>query len=338
MQSPPDEAVPAEDASVGSSAMRRPTLSVLMPNYNHGRYLAEAIKVIATQSRPPDEFLILDDASTDNSLEVIAPFLQQFPFIRLIRHDRNQGVIAASQRLFAEARGDYVFAAAVDDIRLPGFFEQAMQLAERYPQAGLVFGILHMVDHEGHHLVTGDASRWRDPLYASPERFLREYLEVERPSQSVCSATIYRRDAIQAVGGYRADLGSWADTFAFRAIGLTHGVCYLPREVVHFRVLPASFSQRSHTDPRATLDLIARAAAIMQSAEFRDRFPADHVRRWRRAYRWQVIRDYFLGPEVPGPETSVLHEECATLAASLANALAVPISRQSMMRSLPRIP
>jgi glycosyltransferase involved in cell wall biosynthesis len=287
--------------------MSEPTLSVIMPNYNHGRYLAEAITGIATQSRPPDEFLILDDGSTDDSLQVVAPLVDRFRFIRVIRHDRNRGVIAAHQRLFAEAQSDYVLAAAADDVRLPGFFERAMRMVDRFPEAGLVFGMVRMIDEEGGHLLMGEASRWREPLYADPQRFLHEYLLVERPSQSPCSGTIYRRSAIQEVGGYRAELGSWADTFALRAIGLKYGVCYVPVEVAQFRVLAGSFSQQSDAEPRKMLDLISRAAALMRTAEFRDRFPANYVQRWRRDYRWQVIRDYFLGPEVPGhPRPSFL--------------------------------
>jgi glycosyltransferase involved in cell wall biosynthesis len=243
---------------------------------------------------------LLDDGSTDQSVQIITRCLDRFPFLRLIQHARNQGVVAASKRLFAEAHGDYVFAAAADDIRLPGFFERAMSLVERFPQAGLVFGVVRMIDHEGCHLLTGEARRWQEPLYADRTRFLRDYLQVERPSQSACSGTIYRRDALLEVGGYRAELGSWADTFAFRAIGLKYGVCYLPTEVAQFRVLPGSFSQQSDAEPRTMLDLIARAAVLMTSAEFRDRFPADYVREWCRRFRWQVIRDYFLGPEVPG--------------------------------------
>ena len=202
-------------ARLRNVAMSAPTLSVIMPNYNHGRYLAEAITGIATQSRLPDEFLILDDGSTDDSLQVVVPFVDRFRFIRVIRHERNLGVIVAHQRLFAEAQGDYVLAAAADDIRLPGFFERAMQMVDRFPEAGLVFGMVRMIDEEGGHLLMGEASRWREPLYADPQRFLHEYLLVERPSQSPCSGTIYRRSAIQEVGGYRAELGSWADTFAF---------------------------------------------------------------------------------------------------------------------------
>lgn len=279
--------------------MSSPTLSVVMPNYNHARYLPEAILGIAQQSRPPDEFLILDDASTDNSLDVIARFVKRFPFIRLIRHIGNQGVVAASQRLFAEAKGEFVLSAAADDIRLAGFFERAMHMASRFPTAGLIFGKVAMVDEQGRHLVMGEASRWTEPLFADPQRFLQEYLSVERPSQSPCSGTIYRSDAIREVGGFRAELGSWSDSFAFRAIGLKYGVCYVPTEVAQFRVVQGSFSQQTDRQPKHMLDLLARASKTMRSAEFRDRFPKEFVSQWQRDYRWQVIRDYFLGPEPP---------------------------------------
>ena len=277
--------------------MSAPTLSAVMPNYNHARYLADSIAAIAGQSRPPDELLVLDDASTDDSLQVVEPFLERFPFIRLIRHERNRGVNAAHERLFSEARGDYVHAAAADDLRLPGFFAQAMAMAERFPQAGLIFGVMGVVDAEGRRFGAVGARRWSDPLYADPGRFLREYLMAELPLHSPCAATIYRRDALAKVGGYRTELGSFADTFAFRAIGLKYGVCYLPQEVVQFRKLPGSFSQQSTAQPRRLLDLIARAASLMRSPAFCDRFPADYVNRWSRGCRWQVIWNDFLGPE-----------------------------------------
>jgi glycosyltransferase involved in cell wall biosynthesis len=269
-----------------------------MPNYNHARYLAAAITGIATQSQPPQEFLILDDASTDDSVQVIEPFLARFPCLRLIRHERNRGVIAAHERLFAEARGDLLFATAADDVRLPGFFARVMQMAEQWPQAGLFFGAVGMIDEAGRRLGRIDVGRWPTPLYAEPQQFLREYLMVEAPAHSPCSGTIYRRAALAEVGGYRAELGSWSDTFAFRAIGLKYGACYLAEEVAQFRKLSGSYSQQSGRQPRAMLDVIARAERLMKSGEFRDRFPADYVRRWCRAYRRQVILGYFLGPEL----------------------------------------
>lgn len=280
--------------------MSTPTLSVVMPNYNHARYLADAIPAIANQLRAGDEFLILDDASTDDSLRVIEPFLSRHPSIRLIRHERNRGVVAAHDRLFAEARGDYVYAGAADDIRLSGFFERAMQMAERFPQAGLIFGDMGMIDDAGRRLGSMRASGWREPLYAEPRRFLEEYLLVELPLHSQSGGTIYRRDALLEVGGYREELGWFADTFALRAIGLKYGVCYLAAEVMQFRRLPESFSQQTAAQPRRMLDGLARAAFLMKSPEFRDRFPPDYVAQWERKCRWQVIWEDLLGPEAAG--------------------------------------
>jgi glycosyltransferase involved in cell wall biosynthesis len=277
--------------------MSGPTLSVVLPNYNHARYLREAIEGIVTQLRPPDEFLILDDASTDNSLEIIEEYQKRFSQIRVIRHERNRGVLEAHNRLFEEVQGDYIFAAAADDIRLPGFFEAAMELARQYPQAGLIFGQVGIVMESGRHAGLIDVRRWREPLHADPRRFLEEYLDTELASHSPCAGTIYRSDAFREVGCYRPDLESWCDTFAVRAIGLKYGVCHIPQEVVRFRKSVGSFSHTGITQPRRQLDVIARAAALMRSPAFRDRFPADHVRRWSRDYRRLVLWNNFLGDD-----------------------------------------
>ncbi len=283
------------------------TLSVAMPNYNHGRFLAEAVLGIATQSRPPDEFIVLDDASTDNSVEILLPFLERFPFMRLIRLERNQGVLAAIERLVAECRGRYVFLPAADDVRLPGFFERAMALAERYPQAGLICGGVSLIDEAGRNFGYFGVRKWNEPLYADPKRFLEEYLMAEAPSHSLSAATIYRRDAFLEVGGLRPELGSWSDTFAIRAIGLKHGVGYLPMEAVRVRMMAESFSHQTVAEPKKVLDIIARAERLMLSDEFRGIFPAAYVRRWARSYRYRVVRDFFLGADPPGvPRPSFL--------------------------------
>jgi glycosyltransferase involved in cell wall biosynthesis len=280
-------------------------LSVAMPNYNHGRYLAEAVLGIATQSRPPDEFIVLDDASTDDSVEILRPFLERFPFMRLIRLDRNQGVLAAIERLSAEARGRYLFLPAADDVRMPGFFERAMALAEEYPQAALVCGGVSLIDEAGRHLGYFGVQKWNEPLYADPRRFLEEYLMVESPSHSLSAATIYRRDAFLELGGLRPELGSWSDSFVIRALGLKYGICYVPMEAVRVRMLPQSFSHQTMSEPKKLLDIIARAERLMLSDEFRDIFPPAYARHWARSYRYRTVRDFFLGPEPSsGPRPS----------------------------------
>jgi glycosyltransferase involved in cell wall biosynthesis len=281
------------------------TLSVLMPNFNHAKYLPAAIEGVLNQTRAPDEFLILDDASTDNSLEIIESYAARYPVIRVLRNVQNAGVVGAHRRLFEEAKCQYVCTAPADDTHLSHYYERGMALAEEYPQAGIIFGKIRVVDERDRELAVLGMRRWSEPTYASPERFLKEYLEVEAPSHSLCGATIYRRDAFREVDWYRPELGSWSDTFAARAIGLKYGACYIADVVYQFRRLPTSYSGKSRANPRHMLDIIARAARLMRSDEFRDRFPEEHVRRWERGYRlltmWNTWQGEGMGfhPETP---------------------------------------
>ena len=275
--------------------MHRPTLSVILPNYNHAQYLASAIEEIIRQTRMPDQFLILDDGSTDASLDIIESYTRKHGVIRVLRNETNQGVIEAHRRLFEAATGDYVYAGAVDDSRYPDFFERAMDMAEKHPSAGLIFGQMVIADEHGTELGICKARQWHAPLYASPDKYKDEFLEVEEPSHSLSAATIYRRDALKEVGWFRPELKSWSDTFAGRAISLKYGACYVPEKCVKWRMLSAGYSESARSDPRQTLEIIARAEYLMRSAEFRDRFPERHVRRWKRRYIWRTIREYWRG-------------------------------------------
>ncbi|MEX2287274.1 MAG: glycosyltransferase family 2 protein [Planctomycetaceae bacterium] len=275
--------------------MSHAKLSVVMANYNHAHYLPGAIEAVLGQTRPADEFLILDDASTDSSIEIIASYAARHPVIRFLRNPANLGVVGAHRRLFEESTGDYVCTIAADDRHLPRYYERGMELAERHPQAGIIFGKVGIIDEADRELAVLGVRRWQNSGYFTPEQFRREYLEVEAPSHSLSAATIFRRDAFAEVGWYPPDLGSWSDTFALRAIGLKHGACYINETVTRWRRSTASFSGKSRANPRHTLDLVARAARLMRSGEFRDRFPEEHVHRWERDYRRLVMWNAWQG-------------------------------------------
>lgn len=278
-----------------------PTLSVVMPNYNHARYLPAAIEEILNQTRPPDEFLILDDASTDNSRDIIAEYAAKHSVIRVLHNDTNVGVNEAHRRLFEESTGDYVYAGAADDRRFPRFFEQAMRLAEKHSQAGLISGAMTVFDENDEQIGEITIRRWHSEsngLFAEPLRVLTDYLDVEAPSHSLCGATVYRREALQSVGWYRDELGFWGDTFSARAIALRRGMAYIPEPVAGFRRLPGSFSGAGRDDPRQLLEVVKTAADMMRSDEFNDAFPADHVARWKQRYRRLIAWNTWLGDGV----------------------------------------
>ncbi len=275
--------------------MSQPTLSVVMPNYNHARYLPQAIEQILRQSRPPDEFLIMDDASSDESGSIIEDYAKKHPLIHPIYNVRNLGVNEAHRRLFEAATGDYVYAGAADDVRFSDFLKRTMEMAAGHPYAGLISTQFVIGDAEGRELGVMQIRRWQEPFYASPREVLEDYLEQESPAHSLCTATVYRREALKEMGWYQEELGSWGDTFSARAIALKYGMCYVPEKLALWRRLDSSFSAQSRYDNEKTLALIARTARLMRTEPFCQWFPEDHVRRWERRYRRLVLYNNWMG-------------------------------------------
>ena len=126
----------------------RPTLSVVLPNYNHGDVIARALEALLHQERRPDEIVVVDDGSTDDSRDVIARFAARSASIRVLVNEQNQGVIAALIRGLEAAGGDYVYFAASDDWVMPGFFKLALEMLEQNPTLGLFCG--ESVLRDGH--------------------------------------------------------------------------------------------------------------------------------------------------------------------------------------------
>jgi len=242
-------------------------LSVVVPNYNHARYLESALRAHLEQTRPPLEIIVVDDASTDDSVAIVERLAREHPRLRLIRLAQNGGVNAAINRGLREARGDYVCFSAADDLVTNDFAARSMETLARYPAAAFCFS-------DPARLV-GDAGQVEPlPLYISdgqcfvPPISLRQLYK--RGWFGLPGFVVYRRDAIVAVGGFVEDLDSWADTFANCLLGFRHGAAYVPEVLTVFRVLPDSYSARCGQQTHLRRALTYRVVDLLQSPRFRD--------------------------------------------------------------------
>jgi len=105
---------------------RNPFISVVMPVYNGEKYLDEAIQSILTQTYEDFEFIIINDGSTDSSLEIIEKYKNQDERIILISRE-NRGLIASLNEGIEKARGQYIARMDADDISLPTRFEKQLK-------------------------------------------------------------------------------------------------------------------------------------------------------------------------------------------------------------------
>jgi glycosyltransferase involved in cell wall biosynthesis len=247
---------------------RLPTLSVVMPNYNHARYLEAALQAHLNQTTAPLEIIVVDDASTDDSRALVERAAGAHPRLRLIALPRNGGVVRAMNRGLREARGDYVCFSAADDLVTPDFSAWSLEVLAGHPTAGFCFSDLAVLD--------GDSgSVRRVPLFLSDRPCMFSPREMERaltrlhyalPSHTI----LYRRDALLAVGGFMEELRWLADWFANYVLAFRHGACYVPEVLAYCRASPHSYSGRGSRQGSLQRDLVYRVLDLLASDGYRD--------------------------------------------------------------------
>ena len=253
--------------------MKRPALSVIVPNYNHGKYLPACLESILQQSRQPDEIIIVDDASTDDSVEIIQSYVRKHPQIRLVRNERNKGVLSTLNRglgleepTLTEAQ--YVHFPAADDVMLPGLLEKSMTLLAQHPRAAFCCAIGDWHEEAtglNWHVGVGMGNR---PCYLSPPDMVG--LEKQGRLFVATNTVTVRREAIREAGGYLADLKWHCDWFALHVAGFRHGLCFVPEALARFNIVPTSFYKRGRADETAYRTVLEKMLGLLSSSEYQD--------------------------------------------------------------------
>ncbi|MGL4975393.1 MAG: glycosyltransferase family 2 protein, partial [Bosea sp. (in: a-proteobacteria)] len=138
-----------------SAASSRPDMtgiSVILPNFNHAAFLPAALLALARQRPAPNEIIVIDDASTDDSIAVIAAHAKLIPQLKLLRHQTNRGAIAALNTGLEAASFPYICFAAADDITFDGLFENLLPMLIANPQAAFCSAECVVTDQNGNHI------------------------------------------------------------------------------------------------------------------------------------------------------------------------------------------
>ena len=248
--------------------MKLPKLSIIIPNFNHGHCLPKAVNAILKQSVQPFEVIIIDDGSTDRSVEAIQELARQHPVIKFHRNETNQGVCFTINRGMNLAQGEYALFSAADDEILPGFLEKSLQLLGQHPQAGLSCTIGDWREEAtGLHWHMG-VGMTETPAYLPPQQLV----ELERRGRLFISTNtvIVRRAPLLAVGGFPPAIKYASDWYAFNLIGFKYGICVVPEVLAVNEIAPNTFFQRGRRDKQADLQVMETILRLWGQQEWQD--------------------------------------------------------------------
>jgi glycosyltransferase involved in cell wall biosynthesis len=129
--------------------MPEPTISVAMCTYNSVRYVREQLDSFVNQTRPPDELVICDDASTDGTGDIVAAFARTAPFeVRTLIQPRNVGGIANFEAAISLCNREVIFLSDADDVWLPRKIESMAKALHEAPDAAGVLSDAAIVNAE----------------------------------------------------------------------------------------------------------------------------------------------------------------------------------------------
>jgi len=241
--------------------MKKPSVSMIVPCYNYGRYVAQAIDSILSQTIVDLEIIVIDDASSDETQEVLKRFHDEAR-VRIIRHEVNIGHIRSYNEGLELARGAYVGILSADDYCLASNVVAAqVRLFEADPNVGMVYA--------AHILV----SPWEEKVIRPwPETCLRkgsEELEHLIWGNYVPhSGTLVRADVQREIGPYDLDLPHTADWFLWLRVALKYDIGYLAEPAYAYRIHGENMRHKQISATRAadeSLDVLERTYGLAKA-------------------------------------------------------------------------
>jgi glycosyltransferase involved in cell wall biosynthesis len=214
------------------------TVSVIVPSYNYGRFLAARLQSILEQTYQHIEVIVIDDASTDDSRAVIDTFSRD-PRVRAIYCDSNSGSVYQRWNEAAlVAGGRYLWFAGADDYCELNLLEELLQWFDRQPTVGIAFARSWMITESGKRLVL--APTWTRTGFYSGGRAMRRL--VLDTTIATASAVAVRADLYREVGGFDTRFPLAADWRFYVDVLARSDLAYVAKPLNFCRVHPATVS------------------------------------------------------------------------------------------------
>jgi glycosyltransferase involved in cell wall biosynthesis len=228
-----------------------PKVDVIIPAYNTARDLPAAIESVIAQTFEDWRILLVDDGSTDNTAEIVTPFLAQLgPKLTYIRQ-ANAGLPAARNTAIRNSSAAFLALLDADDVWLPRRLSESLKRFEARPQVGLTYGFNDRIDPEGKVIDTFDRRQKHGEGRIAPYLYMRKV-------DLNCPTVTFRRKCVDEVGLFDETLRATEDRDMWLRIAQRYEVALVPEVIAHYRMSPNSMSTDSNRMRQAQLQFIEK--------------------------------------------------------------------------------
>ncbi len=184
------------------------TITVYIPSYNQVEYVKDAIESVLNQTRVPDQILIVDDASTDGSQELIRDFQSKHPdLIDTVFNESRQGIGSVRRIAIEASTGDFITYLDGDDLYYPRKIEAEERALIDNPDAGYVYSNFHFVDEQGQ-----ETGVWNDSGDYPIGDIFDCYMEFDFPGGVSNRCELVRKEVLIETDHYESGLNLYQVT------------------------------------------------------------------------------------------------------------------------------
>lgn len=218
-----------------------PKVTVIIPNFNHARFLERRIQSVLNQTYQDFEVIYIDDASTDESNKVFSTFATE-KRVRAIYNETNSGIpFKQWNKGAAEARGEYLWISEADDYADSGLLAELVAVMDRHPQVGVAYCQSWKVDENDIILSSWQEwterlhkERWRQDFVNNGKEEIRRYLMFTNTIPNA-SAVVIRRSVYEKVGGADETFKLNGDYMLWVKMLLTSDIGFVAKHLNYFR-------------------------------------------------------------------------------------------------------
>jgi glycosyltransferase involved in cell wall biosynthesis len=228
-----------------------PTVDIIVPAYNAAKFLPAALDSVEVQTFEDWRIVLVDDGSTDNTPEVVAPYIERLGAKLKYIKQPNAGLPAARNTAIRNSDSEFLALLDADDVWLPCRLAESLKYFEGRPEVGLAHGFINRIDAEGKIIETFARRQKHGEGWIAPYIYTRE---VNLP----CPTITFRRKSVEEVGLFDESMRATEDRDMWFRIALRYQVVTVPVVIAQYRVSPNAMTTDTDRMLRAQLQFIEK--------------------------------------------------------------------------------
>ena len=230
-----------------------PTIAVIIPNYNHGHLIEKSILSTFEQSVPPDEIIVIDDASTDDSVQRLTQLKHIIPMLKLIFFKENQGALRAGNIGAQNAKSEILMFRAADDILPPRSIENGINAFVKYPNSMIAFGEILFFRENTSEGTVETLALSEETEFFSADSVLRLWKPDFNLPEPAC---FVKKSAFLEQGGLWEEAKWYSGWLCFTSIAFKHGLTFIPKVLNSFRLDANSYGTANLRNRKVQRDVL----------------------------------------------------------------------------------